>query len=130
MNTLTAQDNERQIGYPQVIARCLEIDGRQVLVRLHKPWQGDISDIKVEVPVQTILIVESWSLSTKSVVSVEITRPPKVSEEQFSYGVRYMMNHASDLQLITIIKNRKAEGIIKFTCGKLDSSVLKGKDNG
>lgn len=121
---------EEKIGYPQVIARILEIDGRDALVRLQVPWNGDIDEKtgKQLLSAPTLLIIEMWSDATKSVVTSFIGKAPRATEVDFAYSVRYFMNHATDAQLLELIKTRRADLILKYTTGKLDTSVV-GKRN-
>lgn len=135
--------HEDKIGKPQILARFLELDGRQVLVRLQKPFEeAEYTDtpkraiIKAdehgirEVPDEshirfgTALIVETWCDATKSVITTFIKKPNNFTEEAFSLGVRYMMNNASDSDIVEVIKLKKLDQQIKFQMGKDDSELI------
>lgn len=139
---MTKEDHEKQIGYPQVIARMVKIDGRQALFRLQKPYSEKqinltliydfkTGELKAKPPdkeelaeFETLLIVEMWSDATKSIVTQAITKAPHVSEDEFSYAVRYMMNKATDSELEEVAKEKRLNIVFNFTTGKDDTGPL------
>ena len=134
-------NHEDHIGKPQVLARFIVLDGQQVLVRLQKPFEepdydqpkkavivADENGIR-EVPDEsyiefgTCLIVETWCDATKSVVTTGIKRPNELTEEAFAFGVRFMLNNASDAEIVEVIKLKKLDIQLKYQTGKDDSEL-------
>lgn len=140
---------ESKIGKPQVIARLLELDGMQVLLRLQKPFEEPPEDNAVEIKIElvngkpkatplpirnpndesyikygTALIVEAWSESTKSVVTTGIKKPFDQTEEAFQFGVRYMLNHSTDRELINVLRIKGLDKQLKFQCGLEDTAII------
>ena len=145
--TQIPKDSEAQIGKPQVIARLLEIDGLQCLLRLQKPFEEPPEDTTSCVidktgkkHIQTVkaqkykddeyiqygaaLIVEAWSDATKSVVTTGIKKPHDQTEEAFAFGVRYMMNHSTDTELVNILRIKRIDQQLKFQLGLDDTAVI------
>jgi hypothetical protein len=140
-------DAESKIGKPQVIARLLEIDGRQVLIRLQKPFEEPPEDYTVlttnkagkrviearKAPVYTddswiqygtALIVEAWSDATKSIVTTGIKKPHDKTEEEFAFGCRYMLNHSSDTEIIHILRLKRLDFQLKYQLGEDETAAI------
>jgi hypothetical protein len=119
-------DPEKKIGSPQVIARLIIIDGMQVLVRLQKPFEEQNEDKPDEEYIHygTALICEVWSDATKSIITEGVKRPREQTEEAFQFGVRYMMNHSSDEELIHVLKIKGVHTRLRFQCGLDDTKVV------
>jgi hypothetical protein len=140
---------ESKIGKPQVIARLLELDGMHLLLRLQKPFEEPPEDNTIKVKIEivdgkpkvtpipktnpndesyikygTALIVEAWSEATKSVVTTGIKKPNDQSEEAFQFGVRYMLNHSTDRELINVLRIKGLDKQLKFQCGLDDTAVV------
>lgn len=142
------RNHEQLIGSPQVIARLIEMDGKQLLVRLQKPFEEPTYDdtLKVKVTINKgvpkvtpvvkppkddsyirygcALVVECWSEATKSVVTVGVKRTPQQTEEEFAFGVRYMMNHATDDEIVNVLRTKSLDIQLKYQCSDFDSAVL------
>lgn len=138
---------EELIGKPQVIARTIELDGKQVLVRLQKPFEEPAYDQSLTVKVKlkdgkpvleqvppkrkddsyivygTVLVLEAWSDATKSVVTTGIKKTSDQTEESFSFGVRYMLNNSTDAEIVEVIKAKRLDTQLKFQCSDLDTAV-------
>jgi hypothetical protein len=103
--TKLPSDPELKIGKPQVIARVINLDGMQVLVRLQKPFEEAPEEDKPSSQVRygPALIVEAWSDATKSIITEGVRKPKEQTEETFQFGVRYMMNHSSDAEIAHVL---------------------------
>lgn len=143
--TQLPEDYEEKIGKPQVLARVITMDGIQLLVRLQKPFeeapyeeQPKPTQVKIIAgkPVQvkpidesylqfgTCLVVEAWCDATKSVITTGIKKPRDKTEEQFAFGVRYMLNHSTDAEIIEVLKIKGIHNQFKYqTCNKEDPKV-------
>lgn len=140
-------DYEEKIGKPQVLSRVITMDGIQLLVRLQKPFeeapyeeQESSKAVQVKIvngkPVQvkpkeeyvpefgTCLVVETWCDATKSVITTGIPKPPDKTPEQFSFGVRYMLNNSTDEEIIEVLKIKRLHLQLKYqTASKDDIKV-------
>jgi hypothetical protein len=145
--TQIPDDAEEKIGKPQILARTLTVDGRQILVRLQRPFEEPDYDDKpkgVAVVIRydngtpsvapapkdekhikygTCLIVETWCDATKTVVTTGIKRPRDQTEEAFAFGVRYMLNNASDQEIIEVLKIKRLDVQLKFQSGPDDAKL-------
>jgi hypothetical protein len=123
--TKLPSDPETKIGTPQVIARVIDLNGMQVLVRLQKPFEEASEDNKSEEYIRygTALIVELWSDATKSIITEGVKKPKEQTEEAFQFGVRYMMNHSSDAEIAHVLMLKGIHTRLRYQCGKSDTDV-------
>jgi hypothetical protein len=129
--TRVPSDPETKIGKPQVIARLVNLDGMQVLVRLQKPFEEAIEDENKKpnpkdesyIKYGTALIAEVWSDATRSVITDGIKKPYDQSEEAFQFGVRYMLNHSSDEEIAHILKLKGIHTRLRYQCGLDETSA-------
>lgn len=142
MNDIVPVDYEKEIGSPQVLARTMVMDGLNITVRLQKPFEEPDYDDELKVVVRirngkahtvkdesyiqwgTVLVVEMWSDVTKSVVTTGIRKPPDKTEEQFSFGVRYMLNHSTDEEIIKVLRIKGIDKQLKFQQGPVEQVDL------
>jgi hypothetical protein len=133
---------EDKIGSPQVIARFVILDGAQVLLRLQKPFEEREYDTPAKVVVRvrngkamtvpdethikygTVLVVETWSDATKSVVTTGINKRPDQTEENFAFGVRYMLNNSTDEEIIKVLRLKGIDKQLKFQQGPIEPNIL------
>lgn len=118
-------DPEVKIGTPQIIARTINLDGMQILLRIQKPFEEASEDDKStdHIKYGTALIVEMWSDATKSVITEGIRKPQDQTEEAFQFGVRYMMNHSTDLEIAHVLILKGIHTRLRFQCGKSDTGI-------
>jgi hypothetical protein len=118
-------DPETKIGTPQVIARVLELDGMQVLVRLQKPFEEALEEDSKEdyIKYGCALIVEVWSDATKCIITEGVKKPRDQTEETFQFGVRYMMNHSSDQEIAHVLMLKGIHTRLRYQCGKSDTNI-------
>lgn len=129
--TRVPSDAEAQIGKPQVLARLIYLDGMQILVRLQKPFEEPPEDDdkkpdpkdETHIRYGTALIFEVWSDATKSVVTDGIKKPHDQTEEAFQFGVRYMLNHSTDAEIIHVLKLKSIHKRLRFQCGMDDTDI-------
>lgn len=123
----------------QKIARLIEVEGVEVLIRLQKPLEEPPESVKVTFEMKdgvptlnyddswqefgTCVIVESWSEATGTVITQGIRKALDQSDEQFSFSARYLLNSGTDEQWVEILKARKVDKVIKMTCGPVPSFV-------
>jgi hypothetical protein len=141
---MAPEEHEKLIGSPQTIARFVNVDGRQALVRLQIPYleygegsapyinqmgpdgklkEGEIAENEMFEP---MMVIEMWSDATKCIVSLPITRPDNRSIKLFTYGCRYMMNHATDEDILDLIKKKNIDVMLKYTAGDIEIYKLLG----
>lgn len=116
---------EAKIGTPQVLARLINLDGMQVLVRIQKPFEEPPEDTDAEDYTQygCALVVEVWSDATKSVITTGVRKPNKDTEEAFQFGVRFMMNHSTDEEIAHVLKHKGIHTQLRFQCGLGDTDI-------
>lgn len=129
-----------KIGGPQKLSRTIELDGLELLLRLQKPFEEPPEDLGLPLNFEldeennlisfdmvfqdpedwmefgTCLIVEAWSEATQSVITQGIRKAEHQTDEEFTFGVRYMLNRGTDEEWIEVIKNRKLDKILKVAC--------------
>lgn len=126
--TKVPADIESKIGTPQVIARLVDLDGMQVLVRLQKPFEEPPDEDNGQpkgnyIRYGTALVIELWSDATKSVITDGIKKPNDQTEEAFQFGVRYMLNHSTDKEIAHVLKLKGIHTRLRYQCGLSDTAV-------
>lgn len=117
---------EEIIGPDQKICRFINLDGKQIIVRLQKPFDeppDDEDELQFWEPYGTVVVVETWSKATGTVVGIPIFKPEDQSDEFYSYAVRSMLNFASDDQILLFLRAKKIDRTLKFIANNKETQL-------
>lgn len=115
----------------QKIARLINMDGIDVLIRLQKPFEEPPENVKLQLQMVngkpkvyvedwqefgTCVIVESWSDATGCVFTHGIRKSDEQSDDQFTSAAKYLLNVGTDDQWIDVLKRRKIDKMLNLVC--------------